>query len=81
LVEERSFWILSCEHRHRKMQEANEDGQITPADENYNGALIHHQSILRNKRCLLAYMYELLYTQFVVSETFRSAKLKDSMFL
>lgn len=40
-----------------KMQGENEDGQISSADENYNGALIHHQSILRNKRCLLAYMY------------------------
>jgi hypothetical protein len=41
----------------RKMQEENPDGQMTPTDENYNGALIHHQSILRNKRCLLAYTY------------------------
>ncbi|KAG0555198.1 hypothetical protein M758_12G154200 [Ceratodon purpureus] len=40
-----------------KGQEENEDGQITSVDENYNGAVIHHQSILRNKRCLLAYMY------------------------
>lgn len=39
------------------MQEENPDGPMMPTDENYNGALIHHQSILRNKRCLLAYTY------------------------
>ncbi|KAH0638578.1 hypothetical protein KY285_035164 [Solanum tuberosum] len=28
-----------------------------PKDNNYHGLLIHHQSLTRNKRCLMAYVY------------------------
>ncbi|KAF3654096.1 hypothetical protein CQW23_21386 [Capsicum baccatum] len=28
-----------------------------PKDDNYHGLLIHHQSLTRNKRCLMAYVY------------------------
>lgn len=27
-----------------------------PKDDNYHGLLIHHQSLIRNKRCLMAYV-------------------------
>ncbi|KAH0635470.1 hypothetical protein KY289_035385 [Solanum tuberosum] len=27
-----------------------------PKDNNYHGLLIHHQSLTRNKRCLMAYV-------------------------
>ncbi|CAM6047100.1 unnamed protein product [Sphagnum compactum] len=39
------------------LQEENPSGQIMHVDGNYSGALIHHQSLLRNKRCLLSYLY------------------------
>lgn len=43
--------------RYRLLQEENPSGQIMHVDGNYSGALIHHQSLLRNKRCLLSYLY------------------------
>ncbi|WCJ40581.1 DNA replication complex GINS protein PSF1 [Euphorbia peplus] len=41
----------------RKMQEDNVDVQETRNDDHY-GALVHHLSLLRNKRCLMAYVYK-----------------------
>ncbi|CAB4272763.1 unnamed protein product [Prunus armeniaca] len=40
----------------RKMQEAGLDVETTK-DEDHYGQLIHHLSLVRNKRCLMAYMY------------------------
>uniref|UniRef100_A0A0E0L396 Uncharacterized protein n=1 Tax=Oryza punctata TaxID=4537 RepID=A0A0E0L396_ORYPU len=40
----------------RKMVEQNLDIETTRNDEHY-GAAVHHLSLLRNKRCLMAYMY------------------------
>ncbi|KAJ0979579.1 hypothetical protein J5N97_015053 [Dioscorea zingiberensis] len=40
----------------RKMEEQNLDIQTT-RNEDYFGAVIHHLSLARNKRCLMAYMY------------------------
>ncbi|KAG8068442.1 hypothetical protein GUJ93_ZPchr0005g15813 [Zizania palustris] len=39
-----------------KMVEQNLDIETT-RNENHYGAAIHHLSLLRNKRCLVAYMY------------------------
>ncbi|KAI0492790.1 DNA replication complex GINS protein PSF1 [Dendrobium catenatum] len=40
----------------RKIEDANLDIQTT-RNEDHFGAVIHHLSLLRNKRCLMAYMY------------------------
>jgi len=40
----------------RKMVEQNLDIETTRNEDHY-GAAIHHLSLLRNKRCLMAYMY------------------------
>jgi GINS complex subunit 1 len=42
----------------RKMVEQNLDIETTRNEDHY-GAAIHHLSLLRNKRCLMAYMYKL----------------------
>ncbi|XP_065869321.1 uncharacterized protein [Euphorbia lathyris] len=41
----------------RKMQEDNVDVKETRNDDHY-GALVHHLALLRNKRCLMAYVYK-----------------------
>jgi|UniRef100_A0A0D3G8G2 GINS complex subunit 1 len=41
----------------RKMVEQNLDIETTRNDDHY-GAAVHHLSLLRNKRCLMAYMYK-----------------------
>jgi len=41
----------------RKMVEQNLDIETTRNEDHY-GAAIHHLSLLRNKRCLMAYMYK-----------------------
>ncbi|KAI4355723.1 hypothetical protein L6164_004470 [Bauhinia variegata] len=55
--------IAECSQHHlelqsliRKMQEEGLDVQTTRNADHY-GALIHHLSLVRNKRCLMAYMY------------------------
>ncbi|CAL9158992.1 unnamed protein product [Musa hybrid cultivar] len=40
----------------RKIEEQNLDMQTT-RNEDHFGAVIHHLSLVRNKRCLMAYMY------------------------
>ncbi|XP_059306563.1 uncharacterized protein LOC132058011 [Lycium ferocissimum] len=34
-----------------------------PKDDNYHGLLIHHQSLTRNKRCLMAYVYNRYFSE------------------
>lgn len=41
----------------RKMQEDNVDVKETRNEDHY-GALVHHLALLRNKRCLMAYVYK-----------------------
>ncbi|XP_038713281.1 DNA replication complex GINS protein PSF1-like [Tripterygium wilfordii] len=55
--------IEQCEQHHlelqsliRKIQDEGLDVQTTRNADHY-GALIHHLSLVRNKRCLLAYVY------------------------
>ncbi|KAF6990433.1 hypothetical protein CFC21_007625 [Triticum aestivum] len=52
----------------RKMVEQNLDIETTRNEDHY-GAAIHHLSLLRNKRCLMAYMYNR-------AETIRSFRWK-----
>ncbi|KAG5049162.1 hypothetical protein JHK85_010265 [Glycine max] len=51
---------ISLEHElfcvNRKMQEEGLDIQTAKNADHY-GALIHHLAVVRNKRCLMAYMY------------------------
>lgn len=53
------------------MREDGEDGQ-TSQNADYVGGFIHHSSILRNKRCLLAYVYAsyLWLTEVTLNEQF-----------
>jgi len=46
--------LLTC-YGNRKMQEESVDVRETRNAEHY-GALIHHLSLIRNKRCLMAYV-------------------------
>ncbi|XP_022144990.1 DNA replication complex GINS protein PSF1-like isoform X2 [Momordica charantia] len=56
--------ISECEQHHlelqslmRKIQEEGLDLQTTKNEDHF-GALIHHLSLVRNKRCLMAYVYD-----------------------
>lgn len=46
---------LALDFLNRKMQDEGLDTQTTK-NEDFYGALIHHLSLVRNKRCLMAYM-------------------------
>ncbi|XP_078435304.1 partner of SLD five 1 [Wolffia australiana] len=55
--------MAECENHHqtlqsliRKMEEAPEDAHKAKNEDHF-GAVIHHLSLLRNKRCLMAYTY------------------------
>lgn len=56
VIEECDGHVLHLQALLRKMQEEGSDNQ-TSKNADHFGALIHHLSLVRNKRCLMAYVY------------------------
>lgn len=56
VLEECNGHLLHLQSLLRKMQEDGPDDQ-TSRNADHFGALMHHLSIVRNKRCLMAYVY------------------------
>lgn len=56
VLEECNGHLLHLQSLLRKMQEEGPDNQ-TNRNADHFGALIHHLSLVRNKRCLMAYVY------------------------
>ncbi|KAJ4819649.1 DNA replication complex GINS protein PSF1 [Rhynchospora pubera] len=50
--------IRECEEHSRQFQSLIRDKDIETKNEDHYGSFIHHLSIIRNKRCLMAYMYK-----------------------
>ncbi|XP_052176254.1 uncharacterized protein LOC127790688 [Diospyros lotus] len=56
VIEECNFHFRQLQSLLSKLQEEGSDSQTTRNPDHY-GALIHHLSLVRNKRCLMAYVY------------------------
>ncbi|KAL7599071.1 uncharacterized protein LOC111910217 [Lactuca sativa] len=56
VIEDCKEHVLKLQSLLRKMQEEGSDNQTTKNADHF-GALMHHLALVRNKRCLMAYVY------------------------
>ncbi|CAH9086932.1 unnamed protein product [Cuscuta europaea] len=57
VIEECNSHFLLLQSLLRSSSFDNSNSQQPSEDADYNGLLVHHRSLIRNKRCLMAYVY------------------------
>ncbi|KAK9060459.1 hypothetical protein SSX86_021163 [Deinandra increscens subsp. villosa] len=77
VIEECDESVHHCQALLRKMQEEGTSNQTNKNPDHY-GALVHHLSLVRNKRCLMAYVYNRAEVVQNLGWTFK-AKLPDAI--